>query len=329
MMILRKGLFSAAAMLLFATYLPAANTVLVQGPTVFTIHRGAPTGETISFTRPALVYGPFTLLIDHKDVSGIDVELNGANIFGSSPFDSKPLHAIVPLEADNTLKVELTGQDGGSVTIMITGNEYEYAADYAILPVAPAAITSNAVPSDVDWRAKGAVTPVKNQGQCGSGWAFSAAGAMEGLGAVSGKGLQNLSEQQLIDCDRINEGCNGRSPVKALDWYKTHGPASQSSYPYTGRDGTCKNASAVLPTIREVITIPKGDQALAERVAQQPVSVVVDASGAFQSYRSGVFNGPCGATPNQPVLIVGYTPTYWIVKNSWGTSWGARVDTYS
>lgn len=325
MTIFRRALMPVAALLLFVTYLSAANTILVHGPTVFTVHSGSPTAETVSFARPQLVYGPFTLLVDHKDVTGVNLELNGGPIFGSQPFDSKPLRAVVHLNAENILKVELTGQEGGSVTVIITGNEYEYAADYENLPVASPTVSSNALPSDVDWRSKGAVTHVKDQGQCGSAWAFSATGAVEGLGAISGKGLMSLSEQQLIDCSGPvgNQGCNGGSPARAFDWYKAHGPASQSSYPYTARDGTCKNASAVLPPISRVVTIPKGDeQLLADHVAQQPVSVVVDASGGFQSYRGGVFNGPCGNVPDHPVLIVGYTPTYWIVKNSWGTSWG-------
>jgi C1A family cysteine protease len=192
--------------------------------------------------------------------------------------------------------------------------------------VAAPEVSNDALPASIDWREKGAVTPVKNQGGCDSGWAFSAAGAVEGLGAISGKGLKDLSEQQLIDCSRSagNEGCNGGSPPQALEWYTTHAPVSESSYPYTARDGTCKSGSEALPHISRVITIKEGDeQALAAAVAQQPVSVVVDASGAgFKSYQGGVFNGPCGNTPDQPVLIVGYTSAAWIVKNSWGTNWG-------
>ena len=188
------------------------------------------------------------------------------------------------------------------------------------------AVTGDPMVTDVDWRTKGAVTPVKNQGPCGSAWAFSATGALEGLGAISGKGLDNLSEQQLIDCSRSdgNAGCNGGTPDRAFEWDERHGPASEASYPYTARDGACKIANAVLPPIFRVVRIPQGDeQALAAAVAEQPVSVAVDASGGFQSYHGGVFQGPCGRVPNQDVLIVGFTPTYWIVKNSWGTGWGA------
>jgi hypothetical protein len=324
-MIFRRALMPIAALLLVVSYLPAANTILVHGPTVFTVHSGSVSGETVSFSLPKLVYGPYTLLVGHKDVTGINIELNGAPIFWSQTFDSRPLHAIVPLQRENTMRVELTGQEGASVTIMVVGNEYEYAADYENLPVAPEAVSSNALPTDVDWRDKGAVTHVKDQGQCGSAWAFSATGAMESLGFIWGKGLKDLSEQQLVDCSGSagNHGCNGGEPTRAFEWYKSHGPASQASYPYTARDGSCKAASAVLSPIAKVVTIPKGnEEALAAAVVVQPVSVLVDASGGFQSYHGGVFNGPCGATPDHAVLIVGYTPTYWIVKNSWGTAWG-------
>ena len=326
-MIFRKALCSVVLSLLFATYLPAANTTLVDGPRVFTVHSGPPTSETVSFTLPPLVYGPFTVLADHKDVTGVNVELNGATIFESGAIDSRPLRATVPLKADNTLTVGLAGPEGASVTIMVMGYEYEYARDYQDLPVAKAEISSNDLPSEVDWRTKGAVTPVKNQGQCDSGWAFSATGAVEGVVAIKTGTLRSLSEQQLVDCSGStgNRGCNGGDPAFAFKWIiKNEGISSESSYPYTARDGSCKQASSV-SHISGLRTLgrPGDEQALQVLVAQQPVSAVVDASdSSFQSYHSGVFSGPCGKTPDQPVLIVGYTPTYWIVKNSWGTSWG-------
>jgi cathepsin L len=326
-MIFRKALCGVVSSLLFATYLPAANTTLVDGPRVFTVHSGPPTSETVSFTLPPLVYGPFTLLADHKDVTGVNVELNGATIFGSGAFDSRPLRATVPLKADNTLTVGLTGPEGASVTIMVMGYEYEYARDYQDLPVATAEISSNDLPSEVDWRTKGVVTPVKNQGQCDSGWAFSATGAVEGVVAIKTGTLRSLSEQQLVDCSGStgNRGCNGGDPAFAFKWIiRNGGISSESSYPYTARDGSCKQASSV-SRISGLRTLdrPGDEQALQALVAEQPVSAVVDASdSSFQSYHGGVYSGPCGKTPNQPVLIVGYDQTRWIVKNSWGTSWG-------
>jgi len=178
-------------------------------------------------------------------------------------------------------------------------------------------------PNDIDWRSKGAVTPVKNQGQCGSCWSFSATGAIEGWAAVSGKGLHSLAEQQLVDCAGSvgNQGCNGGWPNKAIGWNAQHGSCAESSYPYTARDGSCKQCSSVLKP--SGVSTGSGEATLAGQLSHMPVSVCVDAEGGFQHYSSGVFNGPCGTQINHAILAVGYTGSYWIVKNSWGTSWGS------
>jgi len=178
-------------------------------------------------------------------------------------------------------------------------------------------------PNDVDWRQKGAVTPVKNQGQCGSCWAFSATGAVEGWAATTGKGLKSLAEQQLVDCAGSvgNQGCNGGWPNKAIGWLASHGSCAESSYPYTARDGSCKQCTSVLKP--GGVGTGSGESTLAGQLSSLPVSVCVDASGGFQHYSSGVFSGPCGTQINHAILAVGYTSAYWIVKNSWGTSWGS------
>jgi cathepsin L len=179
------------------------------------------------------------------------------------------------------------------------------------------------LPNDIDWRSKGAVNPVKNQGQCGSCWAFSATGAMEGYsGAKQGK-LPNLSEQQLVDCagSSGNQGCNGGWPSKAIQWNAQKGSCSQQSYPYTGRQGSCKQCTTAFKP--GGARTGSGESTLASQLNNFPVSIALDASGGFQSYKGGVFNGPCGSQLNHAVLAVGYTGQYWIVKNSWGTGWGS------
>jgi cathepsin L len=179
------------------------------------------------------------------------------------------------------------------------------------------------LPNDIDWRTSGAVTAVKNQGQCGSCWAFSATGAMEGYSKTKKGSLPNLSEQQLVDCagSQGNHGCGGGWPSSAIKYAQGKGSASQSSYPYTGRDGSCKTAAAVFtPPGSRTGT---GESTLAAQLANFPVSIALDASGGFQSYKSGTFNGPCGTQLNHAVLAVGYNAGTWFVKNSWGTGWGS------
>jgi len=181
--------------------------------------------------------------------------------------------------------------------------------------------------ADVDWRAKGTVTPVKNQGSCGSCWAFSTVGTIEGFVVVKkSQALVSLSPQQLVDCDKGNQGCSGGLPSTSIPWVgKNGGLCSEADYPYVGRGGTCKKTCKPIATVAGV-SRGKGEAALSSALDSMPVSIAVDASGGFQSYKSGVFSGPCGTNLNHAILAVGGVSSgtpYWIVKNSWGTSWGS------
>ncbi|WOL14537.1 senescence-specific cysteine protease SAG39-like [Canna indica] len=196
--------------------------------------------------------------------------------------------------------------------------------------------TATVVPSAVDWRSKGAVTPVKNQGQCGCCWAFSAVASTEGIIKLKTGKLISLSVQQLVDCDVItseNRGCSEGSIDAAFEFIATNGGlATEANYPYRASNGTCgvagksgSNAAA----IRGYVSVPSiGEALLAKAVARQPVSVAVDAGGRdFQFYAGGVFSGECGNDLNHGVAVVGFGKgrdgtKYWIVKNSWGVSWG-------
>merc|ERR1711945_19564 len=179
---------------------------------------------------------------------------------------------------------------------------------------------------------KGAVTPVKNQGTCGSCWSFSTTGALEGVWHIAGNALTSLSEQQFVDCDKIDQGCNGGSMDSAFQFAETNAICTESSYPYEGRGGTCEAASCT-------VGIPKGDvkgykdvapdskQALMSAVQQQPVSIAIEADKiSFQLYRSGILSSYCGSNLDHGVLLVGYGTEggkdYWKVKNSWGTTYG-------
>ncbi|EXC36678.1 KDEL-tailed cysteine endopeptidase CEP1 [Morus notabilis] len=190
------------------------------------------------------------------------------------------------------------------------------------------------VPSSVDWRKKGAVTPVKDQGQCGCCWAFSAVAAMEGITQLTTGKLISLSEQELVDCDTsgTDQGCEGGLMDDAFDFILgNEGLTTESKYPYKGVDETCnkKKASSHAASITGHEDVPaNSEKALQKAVANQPVSVAIDAGGSdFQLYSSGVFTGECGTELDHGVTAVGYGKTedgtkYWLVKNSWGSSWG-------
>ncbi|CAI9110220.1 OLC1v1010213C2 [Oldenlandia corymbosa var. corymbosa] len=191
---------------------------------------------------------------------------------------------------------------------------------------------SDELPESVDWRKKGAVSPIKNQGNCGSCWAFSTIAAVEGINSIVTGELITLSEQELVDCDKgYNSGCNGGLMDYAFKFIISNGGIdTETDYPYKGRDGTCdpnrKNSKAV--SIDGFEDVPPNDEkALQKAVAHQPVSVAIEASGrAMQLYKSGVFTGGCGESLDHGVVVVGYGTEngkdYWIVRNSWGTNWG-------
>ncbi|KAJ3699827.1 hypothetical protein LUZ61_003532 [Rhynchospora tenuis] len=186
-------------------------------------------------------------------------------------------------------------------------------------------------PTSVDWRSQGAVTPIKDQGSCGSCWAFSAVAAMEGINKIRTGKLVTLSEQELVDCVTSCAGCNGGYMDYAFQWVKNNGGITNlTDYPYTGTQGTCNSAKTAhrQVTITGYVDVtPYSETSLMNAAASQPVSVAIEASGlSFQLYSSGIFTGSCGTSLDHGVTVVGYdnsgTTHYWIVKNSWGTSWG-------
>jgi len=194
--------------------------------------------------------------------------------------------------------------------------------------------TNASAPSSVDWTKKGAVTPIKNQGQCGSCWAFSAVGSTEAAHFFSTGKLVSLSEQNLVDCSQAegNQGCNGGLMDQAFTYIeKNKGIDTEASYPYTAADGTCKfAASNVGATLSSYKDVPQGSESgLAASIVEGPTSVAIDASHtSFQLYKSGVYyEAACSSSQlDHGVLAVGYgaegSKEYYIVKNSWGTSWG-------
>jgi len=195
------------------------------------------------------------------------------------------------------------------------------------LPVESNAIRESAVSigdeaNDIDWRTKGAVTPVKNQGSCGSCWAFSAVAAVEGWWFLKSGALVSMSEQQVLDCCKDScSGCNGGQESNAINWAR-NGLCKGSDYPYTARAGTCKKTCTAVAKTAGVKRL-RSEADLITSLNQLPVSVAVNAGGGWQSYKGGVFTGPCSQQLNHAVLAVGYTDQAILIKNSWGTSWGS------
>ncbi|XP_071686806.1 cysteine protease Amb a 11.0101-like [Rutidosis leptorrhynchoides] len=193
------------------------------------------------------------------------------------------------------------------------------------------------IPKEIDWRNQNAVTPVKDQGDCGAGsWAFAAVGAVEGINAIRTGKLVGLSEQQLIDCDikGKDNGCVQGHHDAAMQFIKENGGiATEESYPFVGKQETCDAAKFG----RQSVTIdgeekipPNNEEAFMKAVAQQPVAIGMVAADDFAFYKEGVYSGPCANCPaNHVMLVVGFGETpdgkkYYIVKNSWGEWWGDK-----
>lgn len=180
-------------------------------------------------------------------------------------------------------------------------------------------------PASHDWRAKGMVSDVKNQGSCGSCWAFSVVGFLESQSLMKGK-KDKFTEQQLVDCNKTTYGCQGGWPDLAFKYLQTAGIEAEASYPYTARDGTCQYSSSKV--IGKTANVKCWENPTVATLQSQlytigPLTIVVDASD-FQSYSSGVLSCRHNSSMNHAVLLVGYTPDSWIIKNSWGKNWGQQ-----
>merc|ERR1712137_753053 len=188
-------------------------------------------------------------------------------------------------------------------------------------------VTAPAV-SSIDWTTKGAVTPVKNQGQCGSCWAFSSTGGTEGQWAINTGTLTSMSEQQFVDCSKQNSGCNGGLMDYAFAFAEGTAVATESSYPYTARDGSCKSSfSTAIPRggVTGYTDVSNSASSLKSALNSRPISVAIQADqSVFQQYTGGVITSGCGSQLDHGVLATGYDGNTITVKNSWGSSWGVN-----
>ncbi|KQJ81830.1 senescence-specific cysteine protease SAG39 [Brachypodium distachyon] len=197
-------------------------------------------------------------------------------------------------------------------------------------------VSLDALPASMDWRAKGAVTPIKDQGQCGCCWAFSTVASVEGIVKLSTGKLISLSEQELVDCDvdGMDQGCEGGLMDNAFEFIIDNGGlTTEGNYPYTGTDDSCNSnkESNDVASIKGYEDVPSNDEtSLLKAVAAQPVSIAVDGGdNLFRFYKGGVLSGACGTELDHGIAAVGYGITsdgtkFWLMKNSWGTSWGEK-----
>ncbi|CAK94744.1 unnamed protein product (macronuclear) [Paramecium tetraurelia] len=219
-------------------------------------------------------------------------------------------------------------------TIFFDLTKEEFAETYLTLKITQDDLNVERVPAKnisaadkIDWTQKGAVTKVKDQGQCGSCWTFGTTGVLEGFFFTTTGELPNLSEQQLLDCSTFqdfNLGCNGGLPARALQYVKRSGITTQDAYEYKGVQGSCKIKGGAYH-IKGSVALEPTEEALISYLNEGPVSVGVDASN-WQYYNPSdekVFS-TCEKSLNHAVLAVGYDKDSFKVKNSWGTAWGDK-----
>jgi len=213
-----------------------------------------------------------------------------------------------------------------------------YKQDESDLPAVEAIKYDGVLADSLDWREQGVITPVKDQGQCGSCWAFSTTGALEGGYALAtGTAPVALAEQQFVDCAGFpNLGCNGGNMKFGLRYAKDHDICGEASYAYEAKGGSCRTAGCDVALASGTVTAVTGlsgvlskasDDDLMGALQNQPISIAVEADQTiFHHYVSGVVTGDCGSKTDHGVLLVGYgtdgSDDYWLVKNSWAADWG-------
>jgi C1A family cysteine protease len=191
--------------------------------------------------------------------------------------------------------------------------------DYSPVWVAP----NDTRPMDIDWRTKGGVTDIKNQGSCGSCWAFAGTGTLETWSFQKTGTLVDLADQMILDCSGTGS-CNGGMPEAGIQYGCKTALCATKDYKYTARKGTCnpQKCTGVSSTCGGAKKLASED-AIGTALTQNTISLGVYIGAAFQSYKSGVFNGPCGSGGHAMVLVANDAQT-WSIKNSWGKSWGEQ-----
>jgi len=248
------------------------------------------------------------------------------NIFKQNFIKAKRMSARDPHATYGVTKFsDLTSEEFKSIYLMNVTRPFVAAPTAKVTPVPN-------LPTSFDWSSKGAVTPVKNQGQCGSCWDFSATETIESVCYLAGYPLTALSEQQIVDCDTTDSGCNGGWPYNAYQYViSAGGLETESDYPYTAKDGTCNfDSSKVECKVQswKYVTQSQDENAMQNFLyTNSPLSVCVDAE-IWQSYTGGVItpSSNCGDSIDHCVQVTGWSVQQginaWNVRNSWGTDWG-------
>lgn len=179
---------------------------------------------------------------------------------------------------------------------------------------------SDTTAGSINWVAKGGVTPVKNQGGCGSCWAFSTMAGIESVHKIHTGKTVNLAEQQLVDCSQYS--CAGGNVGPALNYLKDHSPCTTASYHYTGKDESCKSCNSAGIRVSGFNKFPTSENGLESALQTSPASVTVMADSRFQHYKQGILTGGSVCDLNHAVLAVGYDGSAFKIKNSWGQNWG-------
>eukprot|EP01123_Difflugia_compressa_P014102 TRINITY_DN6_c0_g1_i33.p1 TRINITY_DN6_c0_g1~~TRINITY_DN6_c0_g1_i33.p1 ORF type:complete len:354 (-),score=74.03 TRINITY_DN6_c0_g1_i33:60-1049(-) len=243
----------------------------------------------------------------------------------------------------NAEKIEIANKQSTSATFGFTKfsdlSAEEFKASYlgAVPPPgsrsAPALVKERSVEQNaaIDWVAAGMTTPVKNQEQCGSCWAFSTTETVESANLIAGNAQTIGSPQEIVDCFTGASGCSGGWPVDALNWVVQQGGLdTDSCYPYTAQNGNCASSQCTpSPNLKiaTVTSIASDEQSIYNALKSAPLSICCDAS-AWQNYNGGVLTADqCGTSVDHAIQLTGYSPNqgqYWIVRNSWGADWGVN-----
>jgi len=259
-------------------------------------------------------------------------EAKRLRIFVSNMKKAEKLQALNPLATFGAN--EFADMSAAEFKIRHNGEKHFKLQQQRRRPVAPM-FTEEQVQgteSSIDWRAKGAVTYVKNQGQCGSCWSFSTTGSIEGQWFLAGNALVALSEQELVSCDTTDDGCNGGLMDNAFAWLvsaQNGNIVTEASYPYVSGGGdvpACALPKTTGATISGHIDLPQSEAQMKTWMSTNgPISIGVDAT-SWQTYQGGILTNCVSSQVDHGVLAVGFNtannPPYWIVKNSWGASWG-------